>query len=70
MELETFVEHAGHFAYLQKKLTRKALLQALDGQDSLHPDDANTLADFLEELSADLSDEGATLRLAEGLRRG
>jgi hypothetical protein len=70
MELETFVEHAGRYVHLQKKCTRKALLQALDGHDSLHPDDADALADFLEELSADLSDEGATLRLAEVLRRG
>lgn len=68
MELETFVEQATRYAALQKKLTRKALLQALEGHDSLHPDDAEHLADFLEELSADLSDEGETLRIAEDIR--
>jgi hypothetical protein len=68
MDLETFVEHAARYAALQKKLTRKALLQAIDGRDSLHPEDADHLADFLDEISADLSDEGETLRLAEAVR--
>lgn len=69
MDLEIFVEHADRFAALQRRINRKALLQALAGEDTLTPSDADELADFIEEISADLTDEYDVLRLAEDIRR-
>ena len=69
MDLETFVEHASTFARLQRHVGRSALLRALQAEDSLHYEDADHVADFLEELSEDLADEVETQRLAETVRR-
>lgn len=69
LDLETFVEHAGHYAWLERRCGRQPLLRSLDGHDSLRPQDADEVADFLDALSEDLSDEVETARLADSLRK-
>lgn len=69
MDLETFIEHASTFAALQKHTGRKRLIQQIEGHDVLNRDDSDHLADFLEELSPELSDEYETQSMAEDIRR-
>ena len=67
--METFIVHARQYAALERHVGRKGLLQQIEGEDVLHREDADHLADFLEELSADLSDEYDVQSLAEDIRR-
>ena len=69
MDLETFVEHARRFASLQRHVGAQTLRQAIGAQHVLDYEDADHVADFLEELSEELDDEVETMRLSEAVRR-
>ena len=69
MELDIFIDHASRFVALQRGMGRTAIIRALAGEDVLHRQDADNLADFLDEVSEDLADERETKRVAEDLRR-